>query len=545
VFLSGEPGVPHINTVTGSASDGDGNTDEDSDDATVNFSDALPAITVTKTAIPTSVVEPGGAVTFSITVTNLVGESLTLDSLTDSVFGDLNGSGSCSVPQTMAPAGDPGDSYSCSFSDAVVGQPGDVHTNTVSAVASDNDGNPAGASDDADVTFDDILPEISVVKTADPTVVPETGGNVTYTVTVTNLSAEALTLDSLSDSIYADISPCAVPQALAAAGDPGDFYTCSFTEWVSGTAGDTVVNWITANASDDDGNSDEVSDDAGVEIQDVEPNVSVEKTADPTIVPETGGVITYLITITNTGSVDIDVLTLVDDRFGDLTGRCSLPIYGLVPFASFTCPIMEWISGTAGDIHTNTVIVSAEDEQGNQVGDEDDASVEFSDVLPDITVVKTAAPTVVSELGGDVTYTVVVTNNAPIPVTLDSLVDDVFGPLQGAAGSTCSVPQTLAPTGDPGDEYSCEFTETVSGEPGVPHINTVTASASDGDGNTDTDIDDATVNFTDVQPEISVLKTADPTRLSPVIPPYRTSTPSPPAPRIMTATPTQTKTTPR
>ena len=40
------------------------------------------------------------------------------------------------------------------------------------------------------VDFSDVLPDISVTKTADVASVPETGGDVTYTFVVTNNGAE-------------------------------------------------------------------------------------------------------------------------------------------------------------------------------------------------------------------------------------------------------------------------------------------------------------------------------------------------------------------
>jgi len=42
-------------------------------------------------------------------------------------------------------------------------------------------------------------------------------------------------------------------------------------------------------------------------------------------------------------------------------------------------------------------------------------------------------------------------------------------------------------------------------------VDVFSATATDGDGNTDTATDDATVTYTDVLPDITVTKTADPT----------------------------------
>ena len=52
----------------------------------------------------------------------------------------------------------------------------------------DEDDNPASDTDDAVVTFTDVLPAVSIVKTADPTSVPETGGSVTLLVVLYSIS---------------------------------------------------------------------------------------------------------------------------------------------------------------------------------------------------------------------------------------------------------------------------------------------------------------------------------------------------------------------
>ncbi len=508
--LTGDVGTPHVDTVTGAGEDENLNPLSDFDSATVTFDDVLPAITVAKSAAPPSVNEPGGAVTFTVTVTNDVDEELTLDSLSDDTFGDLNGQGTCLVPQTLAPSGDTGDSYTCSFSASVSGQPGDTHTNVVTGTASDNEGNPAVDDDSADVTFNDVLPTVTLEKTADPTLVPETGGTVTYSLTVTNTSIEDLTLDSLIDTIYGDLNgqgDCSVPQTLTASGGT---YSCSFDQSVSGSAGEIITDWIEASASDDDGNSATALDDASVTIQDVGPNVDIEKNANPLSVPESGGIVTFTFTVTNTGAVDIEIISLEDTSFlnlflwgtcGDLDGMI------LAPGASDTCSFTWNMIGTAGSAHVNTATVTAIDAEESEVSASDDATVTFTDVLPDISVDKTADPVEVSETGGNVTFTVVVTNNSTVSVELTNLIDDQFGDLNGEGG--CSVPQTLEPTGETGDSYTCSFTEFMTGEPGAPHTNWVTATAWD-NGNSDTDSDDATVNFTDLLPEIWVTKEASP-----------------------------------
>ncbi|NQT72823.1 MAG: hypothetical protein HQ553_08630, partial [Chloroflexi bacterium] len=94
----------------------------------------------------------GGDVTFTFTINNLsASDAVTIDSLTDSVFDDLNGQGDCACPQTIA-AGDP---YSCSMTIYVGRNLPHGHTNTVTASGTDDDGIPVSASDEVYIDIGD------------------------------------------------------------------------------------------------------------------------------------------------------------------------------------------------------------------------------------------------------------------------------------------------------------------------------------------------------------------------------------------------------
>ena len=69
----------------------------------------------------------------------------------------------------------------------------------------------------------------------------------------------------------------------------------------------------------------------------------------------------------------------------------------------------------------------------------------FTDVIPAILVTKTADQPSVDETGELVTFTVTVENDTLEPVTVDSLVDDVYGDLTTLADSTCVAGAELEP----------------------------------------------------------------------------------------------------
>jgi hypothetical protein len=170
--------------------------------ATLEFVEAQGSISVTKTADPSEVEEPGGPVDFTVRVDNTSAtDSVTITALTDDLYGDLTAlSGStCSVPQVLAS----GEHYECSFSATVSGNVGDSETDTVTALGTDDDGNGVSGGDDATVTITDVPSSISVTKDADPGEVEERGGQVDFTVRVDNTSAtDNVTITALTHHLY-------------------------------------------------------------------------------------------------------------------------------------------------------------------------------------------------------------------------------------------------------------------------------------------------------------------------------------------------------
>ena len=140
-------------------------------------------------------------------------------------------------------------------------------------------------------------------------------------------------------------------------------------------------------------------------------------------------------------------------------------------------------------------------------------------VAPSITVVKTAGSETVDETGGNVSYTVVVTNNSAIDVTLTSLVDDIFLDLdgQGTCNKTSGSPTNPYGTIAPGGTYTCQFTGTIGAADvsAEPHVNKVIASATSAGGPATAE-DTAKVEYGDVPPNISVTKEADVTTIQAV-----------------------------
>jgi hypothetical protein len=135
-------------------------------------------------------------------------------------------------------------------------------------------------------------PTITVVKTAAIDSVAETGGSVSYSVVVTNTSSFGVTLTSLVDDKFGNLSSQGTCNgagnaygSLAASAT----YSCSFTGTLpASNAGLFHVNEVTASASSEVGGA-TAKDTARVRYYDVKPSISVVKSSDFINITATGG----------------------------------------------------------------------------------------------------------------------------------------------------------------------------------------------------------------------------------------------------------------
>lgn len=211
----------------------------------------LPTITVEKTANPTTITEDS-TVTYTVSVTNNGSNELdiiTLQSLIDNIYGDLDGVGDCKVGEEVTI--NPGNTYTCSFEEELTCNNGDSVTDIVTAntiYSSREDGDIViSDSDDATVNIACDEPAIEVTKTADPTSISE-DTEVDYTVTVTNNIGLTGTLETLSDDVYGDLNglgDCVTGGTI----NDGNTYTCTFPGDVLCADEPSVVDTVTAEVS--------------------------------------------------------------------------------------------------------------------------------------------------------------------------------------------------------------------------------------------------------------------------------------------------------
>ena len=94
--------------------------------------------------------------------------------------------------------------------------------------------------------------------------------------------------------------------------------TCTFVKFVGGTPGTVVHDVVEVTGTDDDGDTVKDDDDADVTITPLPSTIVVEKTPNPSSLPEPGGNVTFTVVVKNT-SVSDDV-TLTATGFTDKVG---------------------------------------------------------------------------------------------------------------------------------------------------------------------------------------------------------------------------------
>ena len=485
-----------------------------------------PQIAVTKSPSPTTLPEPGGNFTFTVTVHNPSSvDPVKITSLIDNIYGDLAtlpGS-TCGtlIGVTLAPGAT---SPPCSFTGPFHGRGGDSQTDTVTVTGIDTQGITVTASAQATVTLTAVLPVIHVTKAASPLTKVEPGGIFTFTVQVSNPSTiDPITITSLTDNIYGDLSTRAGSTCGALIGTtlaPGaSSPPCSFTGPFNGKGGDSQTDTVTVTGIDSNGHTATDTAQATVTLTSLTPVIAVTKAADPLTRPEPGGTFTFTVQVSNPSATDpIKITSLTDNIYGDLATRpgstCGALIgVVLAPGAvSAPCSFTGPFTGHGGDSQTDTVTVHGVDSFGNTASATAQATVTLTTVNPEIKVTKAANPLSLPVPGGNFTFTVQVSNPSTVdPVKITSLVDNIYGDLATRPGSTCGalIGTTLAPGAT---SAPCSFTGPFTGTAGQSQTDTVTVTGVDTLGKTVTATAQATVTLTQgALPVIGVTKVANPT----------------------------------
>ena len=546
-----------VNEVSGTATDPQGVTVEDTDDHVVTIVDPLVQMVVLKETVTPVGPESdfgsvGQEVTFTVSVENTGNVTLQTATITDD---RLVVPTSC-VVGPIAP-GDTDDT--CEFVYTVTQDDIDAFntdgtvnfggfTNTANVTATPNNPNLADitGSDDVFVRGPDREPDFILAKTSDTTVIDTYNQLVTYTYNVANTGNVTLTeIPQITDDKIGTFACGPLPTGGLA---PLTDYTCTATYNVTQADLDAgeVTNVATVTSSQVVPSPDDT---ATLTIDATQtPGLFVAKTPDPATVVAVGEDVTYTYVVTNTGNVTLTDVA-VDDQHTSASGTATLAVGGEV----LTTDVNE--TGTSTDVATdgswstlgpddvvtftatytvtqddidnqttltNVATVTGDDPTGTAPATaQDTASVTTAPKEPSILVEKTADLTNITTpavVGQQVPFTITVANTGnqtlDPPVLTDTLTDIDGNPL------ALTVAPALAATnnGDTNNNneldvgetwvYEARFDVTQASIDAGGIRNAVTATADDPQGASVTD--DATTADIVLNgiPTIGVIKTA-------------------------------------
>ena len=227
--------------------------------------------------------------------------------------------------------------------------------------------------------------DIKVEITANPKSIVEPGGNVSFTLRITNANtANQVKLttiasdkdnDDVVDTIYKATDICLITNLA-----PMNSTTCNFSYQVTGKTGEVIVSKVKVGS---------VSDTVEVTIDDAVSSISVEEIASPSNVVVNvieSSEIDFFVQVFNTSTVDtIELTSINEDRNNDglvdatydAIDICSTK--NLLPSQGTTCQFRHDIIGKAKETITNKVVVNGLDDEGDIINANDTADVVIND----------------------------------------------------------------------------------------------------------------------------------------------------------------------
>lgn len=399
----------------------------------------LPCVKVTKTA-DCDVATVGKLITYTIKVENCGPNPLTKDSITDTLLGSLSGCNTLDVNQ----------SCTITATRTILANDADPLVNDVNVNYHDEFNQKASST--ASASVDIIDPNFTVTKTCTSKPIPA-GGPATFNVAIHNTG----NIDLIFTTNEAAQSDTPEPFTVAV----GAIKNITISILTDGTVNVNNTIIVTGN----------------VNAQLVCPIPDIVKTSNlvtcfpfPTIdvnkvasceAATVGQVITYTITIKNTGADTLNLVSVSDTILGDLTATAISHGCGtLAGGAQCSFTVNHTIQPGDTDPLVNLVAVDFMDSQSQHATDSATATVDI--VHPDFTVTKTCTSQPIPA-GGPATFDVVVTNIGDVNLSFTT---------NEAAQSSLAEPFTVVKNGG-----SQTFTITIptSGTVDVPNTIQVTA----------------------------------------------------------------------
>ena len=443
-------------------------------DATVEFH-TTPALTVQKSASPTTIAQAGDQVTYSFLVTNTGNSDLSNIAVNETSF---TGTGTPPVVTCPVTTLAPGASTTCTAT--YTATQADANAGTIGNTATAQ-GTPPGTTtpvtspgSSATVTVTP-APALTVTKSASPndTAHFTVGQVITYSFAVTNTGNVTMSNVTVADSGFTGagpLSPISCPSSTASMA-PGATATCTATYTITQADVDAgkISNDATAQGTAPGATTPTTSPSSHVDVPGSQnPALSVVKSASPTTLNKAGDKVTYLFTVTNTGNVTMSNIAVNETSF---TGTGTAPVVScpatpssLVPGAQVTCTATY--TATQADVDAGSITNTAT-AQGTAPGattptvSPASTATVAATPAPALSVVKSASPSDPAsfKVGQVVTYSFAVTNTGNVTMSNVSVADTGFtgsgmlSPVSCPAGAA-----SLAP----GASVTCTATYTIT-----------------------------------------------------------------------------------
>ena len=453
--------VTNTGTTTGKPPAGPNVTDESTLTVPANQN---PAMTLSKSASPTTVAAAGEVVTYTFHVTNTGNVTVIGIAITEGSF-----SGTGIPPEASCPPGPlaPGASVDCTATYTVT--QADIDAGSVANTATATGTPPAGVTPPVSPPSSVTVPvtqtaALTLSKSATPTTVTAAGEVVTYTFHVTNTGNVTVTGIAITEGSFSGSGTPPVASCPAGALAPGASVDCTATYTVTQADIDagSVANTATATGTPPAGVTPPVSPPSSVTVPVTQTAaLTLSKSASPTTVTAVGQVVTYTFHVTNAGNVTVTGIAVTEGFFSG-TGTVS-PITcsttTLAPGASVDCTATYIV--TQADVDhgfiANTATATGTGPAGGAVDSRPAGATVPVTQTSTLTVTKSATPTSVSAAGDVVTYTFHVTNTGNVTITDPAITEESF-----SGSGTAPVASCPAGALAPGASVDCTATYTVT-----------------------------------------------------------------------------------
>ena len=159
-------------------------------------------------------------------------------------------------------------------------------------------------------------PAIDITKTGDE--LSKVGDGISYTITITNTGNIGLENITVVDTLLGDLSGSFADTLAVGGSESHDFpYTVQLDD------PDPLPNTVTVHSDPVGALTTDVTDSANHSVDLVHPGLDVTKEADNTIT-KVGDTVHFTITVTNTGDVDLNLVSFMDTLMADISGNFSL-----------------------------------------------------------------------------------------------------------------------------------------------------------------------------------------------------------------------------